>query len=355
MQGGGAERVVSVLANHFASMGFRSSVAVVRGDSVYPLADGVALRRMYQEEEFAGTLWNKIWRRLVYAPRLWSLVVQERPDVVIPVHGGGWNGQFVLLCWLLRIKVIAAEHISWTVGRHQWGRWFERRIIYRLADAVTVLTEADKAYYAQYLPRVVKIPNPLSFDTASVEEGRGQTILAVGRLDSWHHKGFDTLLEVFALVHPSIPGWRLQIAGAGTTGRKYLESLAKKLGVAEWVDFVGFQQDVASLMRRTEIFVLSSRFEGFPMVLLEAMSQGCACISFNCRSGPSDIIKSNEDGILIPDQDKVAMAEGLTRLMQDQQLRSTLGRAAIKKARHYSVDVVGSCWLSLFKSIGVPA
>lgn len=354
MQGGGAERVVSVLANHFAAIGLQACIVVVRGGSVYPLVECVGLYPIFGESEFSGALVNKVWRRLIYLPRLLRLLMRERPDVVIPVHGGGWNGQFVFLCWLLGIKVIPAEHISWTVGRHRWGRWFERKVIYRLADALAVLTEADRAHYAGFLSRVVLIPNPLSFEPARMPLDRTQTILAAGRLDSWHHKGFDTLLEVFSRFNAVFPAWRLQIAGRGETGQRHLEALARDYGVEGSVDFVGFQRDFAAQLGKAGIFVLSSRFEGFGMVLLEAMSQGCACVSFDCHSGPADIIEPGVDGLLIPDQDKNALAEGLVRLIQDESLRANLGQAAVTKASQYRVEVIGERWLSLFKAIGLP-
>lgn len=355
MQGGGAERVVSVLANHFSLIGNSVSIVVVRGESVYPLADGVGLLKLYSELEFSGSLFNKIWRRLVYFPRLFRMLMRERPDVVIPVHGGGWNGQFVFLCWLLGIKVVAAEHISWTVGRRNMGRWFERKVIYRLANALAVLTEADREYYGRYLSHVVRIPNPLPFAPLATKTVRENSILAAGRLDSWHHKGFDTLLEVYSVIKPNSDGWRLKIVGAGDTGQAYLEKISRDLMIESDVDFLGFRKDMAKLLQSSKIFVLSSRFEGLPMVLLEAMSQGCACISFDCPSGPADIMESGVDGLLVANQDKQALADGLQRLMVDESLRESLARAAVAKANQYRVEVIWESWRALFKSIGLPA
>ena len=163
MLGGGAERVVSVLANELSKVpGVECTVAVVRGDSVYVLSENVGLRRIYTESEITTNVLNKIYRRLVYIPRIFRLVREERPDVVIPVHGGGWNGLFILISRILGTKVIAAEHTSWTVGRHKPGRWFERYCIYRVSSAITVLTEDNRKYYSSFLPHTFKIPNPLS-------------------------------------------------------------------------------------------------------------------------------------------------------------------------------------------------
>lgn len=354
MSGGGAERVVSSLANHFAALGYQVDILVVRGVSIYPLDPRVRLTPVFSEAEIQASLWNKVWRRLAYFPRLLGLLKRYRPDVVIPVHGGGWNGQFVFMCWLLGIKVIAAEHISWTVGRKRFGRWIERHVVYRIADALAVLTDADKAYYQQFLPRVVKIPNPVSFAPPDIDRpgSRTCTILAAGRLDSWHHKGFDSLIAVFAQVAAQRPHWRLQIAGAGSTGMAYLQSLAVQHGVADKVDFLGFRQDLAALFGESGIFVLSSRYEGFGMVLLEAMSQGCPCVSYDCPSGPADMIDDGHNGLLVRDQDEAGLAAAIVRLIDDVDLRAALGGAAIEKAGLYRVEAIGERWLELMRAIG---
>jgi glycosyltransferase involved in cell wall biosynthesis len=355
MRGGGAERVVSTLSNHLSKIGFDISILVVRGNSIYTLSDSIRLFPLYNESEIKSNVINKLIRRLDYLPKIIKLIKSIKPDILITVHGGGWNGLMVISAKILGIKVIAAEHISWTVGSHQWGRRFERKVVYLLADAVAVLTDADREYYAHYLPRVVKIPNPLSFNLLTEPSVREKTILAVGRLDSWKHKGFDTLLEVFSRFHTEFPDWRLQIAGTGAAGRDYLGRMARDLKVDQRVDFLGFRSDIADVMKSSSIFVLSSRFEGFGMVLIEAMSQGCACISFDCPSGPADILQPDVDGFLVPDQDKAAMVEGLVHLIQNEQLRTSLGQAAVAKANQYRVEVIGGQWVSLFKSIGLPA
>jgi glycosyltransferase involved in cell wall biosynthesis len=153
-------------------------------------------------------------------------------------------------------------------------------------------------------------------------------------------------------LHPS---WSLEIAGSGIAGHQFLKELSEELGINDCVQFLGFRSDIDTVMRQSAIFVLSSRIEGFGMVLLEAMSQGCACVSFDCKSGPSDIIAHEVDGLLVPDQDLDEMVTALTRLMRSKDERRKLSRAAREKARSYSVDLIVDRWIALFRELGIPA
>src|SRR5690606_39054963 len=118
--------------------------------------------------------------------------------------------------------------------------------------------------------------------------------------------------------------------GGGENGMKYLKALVKKYDIENQVTFTGFRKDVKTLMQESEIFILPSRFEGLPMVLLEAMSQGMACIAYDCKTGSSDIIEHNINGLLIEDQKIIAMQLGLEKLIQDKQFRKKLGSNAQK-------------------------
>lgn len=353
MQGGGAERVVSILANEFVARGIEVTVLVVRGQSVYELDDRVRLVSLFREEEFTSSLFNKVSRRLVYLSRLLERVSNEGVDLIIPVHGGGWNGMFVLLARLLGVRVIAAEHTNHTVGRFRLTRWIEQRVIYRLADALTVLTAMDLSHYSSYLSNVHLLPNPVSFSGDGQRSQRKKVILAAGRLNSWFSKGFDSLLTVFAELAPHHPEWRLEIAGTGDEGKLHLEKLSERFGISRKVKFLGFRDDLDRVMGESEIFILTSRFEGFPLVLAEAMTQGCACVSYNCNAGPSDIIENDVDGLLVPDQDHAAMVGALQRLIVDECLRDRLSGAAVEAAKRYAPGEITDRWIALFRSLGL--
>src|SRR5690606_21613345 len=138
---------------------------------------------------------------------------------------------------------------------------------------------------------VYVMPNPCTYN-AYVEDvrKREKVILTVGALDRYHHKGFDNLIPLIAPVLKKHKDWKLKLVGGGSKGVELLKSLTKLHTIESQVIFEGFSNDVSQIMRTSEIYVMPSRFEGLPMVLLEAMSQGMACIAFDCVSGPSDII-----------------------------------------------------------------
>lgn len=353
MQGGGAERVVSTLANELVKRGITVSVLVVRGASVYEMDDRICLVPLFREDEITGSIGNKITRRFSFWPRLIAAVKAVGPDVIIPVHGGGWNAKFVLLAKALGVKVIAAEHISHTVKARQPMRLIERRWAYRWADALTVLTRSDFEHYSAHLKHVELLPNPAGFPCSDEPNARFRVLLAAGRLDSWHHKGFDTLLNAFARVATKHPDWRLQLAGTGDGGKAHLTGLAKHLGISERVDFLGFRNDIEKVMHRSEVFVLSSRYEGFGMVLVEAMSQGCACVSFDCEAGPSDIIEHEVDGLLVENQNLVALTCALERVMADEPLRARLSIGARAKALRYAPLSITDRWMHLFAKLNL--
>jgi GalNAc-alpha-(1->4)-GalNAc-alpha-(1->3)-diNAcBac-PP-undecaprenol alpha-1,4-N-acetyl-D-galactosaminyltransferase len=351
MQGGGAERAISLLANEFVTRGIQVIILVVRGSSVYELDSKVSLITLFEEHEFNTSIRNKISRRFNFWPRLINAVKQVGPDVIIPVHGGGWNAKFVLLAKSLGVKVIVAEQISHTVKATEILRIIERRLIYRWANALTVLTQSDFQFYNSYLQNVSLVPNPACFPYDEAIIRRRRVLLAAGRLNSWHHKGLDNLLGVFARVSIKYPDWRLQIAGTGDVGKAYLINLAQKLGIYEKVDFLGFRKDIDIVMRESEVFVLSSRYEGLGNVLIEAMSQGCACVSFDCMAGPSDIIAHEVDGMLVEDQNLAALANTIDRMMKDAPLRARLSSAARDSALRYAPTKITEQWLHLFKKL----
>ena len=143
------------------------------------------------------------------------------------------------------------------------------------------------------------MPNPCdTIEDVTPYNERRKNVLAIGRVNMWQIKGFDILLKSWGMVCSKYPQWTLQIAGAtDETSLKVLESVAEKANCTNY-EFLGFRHDVKQLMSTSAIFVLSSRTEGLPMVLIEAMNASCCCVASNCETGPSDIIKNKFSGLL---------------------------------------------------------
>jgi GalNAc-alpha-(1->4)-GalNAc-alpha-(1->3)-diNAcBac-PP-undecaprenol alpha-1,4-N-acetyl-D-galactosaminyltransferase len=227
-----------------------------------------------------------------------------------------------------------------------------RRLVYRHASAVVVQTDPIAKWFREFVPtrRLLTIPNAVR-GHAFLGDSRaccaGRIVLGVGRLV--RQKGFDLLLRAFAKAGLADDGWRLVILGEGED-RPALSQLSSDLGVAKSVEMPGHVTDVSEWISRAPIFALSSRYEGFPNALLEAMQVGTACVSFDCPTGPSELIQHDSNGLLVPADDVDAFSAALTRLAHDDALRNHLAQEATKVAANFSIDRVYGLWVEALDS-----
>jgi glycosyltransferase involved in cell wall biosynthesis len=229
------------------------------------------------------------------------------------------------------------------------------RRFYPRLDALTVLTANDEADYRALLAgsstRVVRIPNALPPGEVAVADPDVRTIIAAGRLNS--QKGFDLLLTAFATVARAAPDWRLRIFGSGPEHDR-LQAQIDALALRDRVELHPRTPRLADEMSAASIFALSSRFEGFGIVIVEAMRHGLAVVSFDCPHGPRDIIRSGRDGILVPPEDVEALAAALLELIGDPARRRELATAAQRRARDFDVATIGPEFDGLLASLQAP-
>ncbi len=238
-------------------------------------------------------------------------------------------------------------------AQHSIGRIARalRWLLYRRAHAVVVLTPG----IAQWASRIVArsaihvIPNPIGDQFLPPCQLTGPThghkIVALGRLSP--EKGFDLLLRAFAQSTFADPDWTLDIVGEGPE-RDRLRALADDLGIADRVRLPGVVKDPEKVLRKAHLFVLSSRYEGFPMALLEAMACGLAVVSFDCRSGPREMIQDGVNGLLVPPNDVDALAKAMARMIGAEDERKRLGERAVAVAEKFSLAKVTQMWRSVF-------
>jgi len=344
LQGGGAERVLTTIANELSGRGY--SITVARHRSFTPAYElSPAVRSVCFEDPEARR--PRVIRALL---ALMRCIRREDPDVVISFVRS-MNLRAILACKVMRRRVIVSEHSTFTAGA--WLRRLAMRVLYPLADHVTVLTRFERdEHFASFLRDNLSIvQNPVSVPEGPGPVAREKLILAAGSLERWKPKGFDKVLRIFAGLSPSRPEWRLAVLGTGAGGLAELRRYAATLGITDRVDFPGWVDEPASWYQRAEVFVLASEREALPMTLLEAIAGGCAAISFDCESGPGEIIESGHNGVLVEDQDEEALAEQLARLLDDASLRESLRRNCKSSLQRFTTDRVVEQWIDILDSV----
>lgn len=342
---GGAERVMSELANHFAERGDR--VTLITLDTIeldaYPLAPGierVALGLVKNSTGIAGAIamncrrLGALRRAIRRSDARTVLSFEERTNVLVVVATVGLS--------VRRVVSERTDPVQHAIGP-VWA--LLRRLTYPLADAVVVQTARLLPWARRAALRrraAHAIPNPLRAlkTSAAAPAAREPLIAALGRL--WLEKGHDVLIRAFAAVAPEYPEWRLTIVGEGPE-RGALTALAASLGISERVAMPGWMDVPEEMLARASVFVMSSRYEGFPNALLEAMGAGLPVVSTACR-GTEELIEEGRNGYVVPIDDADALAAALRRLLADPGLRERLAAGARAAALRYSPRHVVPMW-----------
>ena len=215
---------------------------------------------------------------------------------------------------------------------------------YHKLDALVALTEGDVAAYDKLLGgrlALARIPNTVRPLEGPEPDLSAPVVVAAGRFRA--QKGFDYLIEAWASVAPRHPDWTLRIWGEGKLRTKF-DAMIAEHGLEDSVEMPGAATDMGAAMAGGSIFALPSRFEGFPLILLEAMSKGLACVAADCPTGPRDIIEQRRNGILVEDRNPPALAEGLLEMIEDEELRRRCAAESRPTAEQYTIEVIGPMW-----------
>lgn len=352
LSSGGAERVTTNLAGRWAGLG--ESVTLITwsdsADDFYPVDSRVTrlgLGLLHDSPSWFAALFGNL-RRI---RRLRRVLRALRPDVVVSFLSKV-NIVTILACRGLPSRLVISERVH--PPRAPLGAPWEqlRAWTYRRADEVVALTRETAEWLAVHAgcKRVSVVPNavflPLavgepSVDPRAIVGSDGNILLAVGRLVE--QKGFDWLCRAFAKNCTQFSDWSLVILGEGPQ-RDRLESLAAELGISERVSMPGQVGNVADWYARADLFVLSSRFEGFPSALIEAMAAGCPCVSFDCDTGPRDLIDDGVNGKLVALGDVDALAGALGSLMRDPALRARFATRSEGVLERFSEERIMAGW-----------
>lgn len=338
---GGLERVLLHKASYLCdAYGYTVRILVLNeppGAPFYPVSPAVEVNHFHASGSPAAYL-------RAYRNGLRKAVAQFRPDVV-SVCDDGLKGLLApLLLPRTRPALVYERHASLELMRSPWQKAVMRPLA-RLYDRLVLLTQGNVKEWG--VPGAVVIPNPLPDFETGTSPARKPQILCVGSLS--HNKGQDLLIEAWARIAARHPDWSVQVYGKGDPAP--LIALAAHHGVAGQVAFHPPVADVAAKYQEAGLFVLPSRSEGFGMVLLEAMSFGTPCISFDCPSGPGDILTDGVDGVLVAPEDTSALASAMDALIVDRKKRETLGRQARASVARYRIEEIAERWHQLFLTL----
>ncbi|MGE5515474.1 MAG: glycosyltransferase [Bacteroidota bacterium] len=336
---GGAQRIALTLAAEWKRLGWTVSIVTICPDSpVFALPDGVDWHPLPEIPPGRPVRGN-----LARFRQLRRMLDSLSPEVVVSLLPTA--NVLALMAGLGRPwRTVVAEraHPTHAPISRPWA--VLRRLFYPLAHAVVTQTNTAKRALGRVNRRMVVIPNPVAAMPAAagaVSDLPRPYILAVGRLSE--EKRYDNLIDAFGVAASRIPAYHLIIAGPGEAQAE-LEAQARRLGLAERVHLVGFVSDVGTLYGGAELFVMSSRYEGFPNALCEAMAAGVPVISTDCESGPADIVRPGVDGVLVPVGDITAMADAIAAMAADDDKRRAMGLRGREIADRFGLKTILAKW-----------
>ncbi len=248
------------------------------------------------------------------------------------------------------LVVIGQEHMNYDTRRKRLRRSMSRSVTG--LDALVLLTQRDHRDFAKFLgaaaPQLRCIPNALPWPvTAAVDGNRSKIVIGAGRLDV--QKGFDRLIEAYEPVALAHPDWNVDIYGEGVD-RPMLQQMIDERGLTDRIALKGWTAQLPEAMADASVFVLSSRFEGLPMVGIEALGQGLPIVAFDCPRGPRELVRNGENGYLVPDGDLVGFGEALAKIITDDDKRTEMREVAQRDAQTYDIRHVGAHWRGLIDS-----
>lgn len=326
----------------------------------YPFPDGVKMVDLgvnYSDDNgkpFLKKFFGFLKRRCIHKERFRALLEQVRPDVVDCFYPGecsfvpGLKDGSKKVMELHQSKLFHHQYNrSGLMGLADKYRAAMDEKLVRKFDRFVVLTEEDKEMWGK-MPNIRVIPNAANFIADSYSDCSVKRVIAVGRLD--YQKSFDRLIMAWEKVYEEMPDWRLDIFGQGEW-QDMLQQMIDERGLRDVVKLNAPTKNIGKEYAESSMIVMSSHYEGFPMVLVEAMACGLPAVCFDFKCGPRDIINEGENGLIVPDGDLEGLAEAMITLMKDDELRKRMGENAKAVVEKYSEEKVMSKWMKLYEEV----
>ncbi|PXY39085.1 glycosyltransferase family 4 protein [Flavobacterium cheongpyeongense] len=352
---GGIARVVALKANYLVSvLNYKVDILTVNdcdGDFFYPFDSKIQWFTIDKCKNKALFLWR-------YLQLIKKTIYDQKPDIVIVCDAVLW----IFIPWLIKSKtpLVFETHVSVNLKKIQKKGFlnkirseiilFLKRITSRKFDKFIVLTERAAKEWKINNSKV--IPNPVSF--ISENQARLQNKKAIAVCRHSYEKGLDRLLLIWKEILKKYPDWILDVYGQWDADLKY-QKIAEKMKIAKKINFISPVADIEDCYNQSSVFLMTSRSEAFPMVLLEAMNCGLPSIAYDCSSGPGEIIQNNQNGFLIEDDNIDLFVEKLELLIKDEDLRLELGKNAKKTTEQYEIQLIMNTWIALFEDLKKPS
>ena len=364
---GGVERVLTLKANYFAKhFGYDITIVLTEGKDkplFYPLSDKIKIINLDINFEelwtcsFAKKIIVYLKKQREYKRKLSDVLMSIQPDITISLLRREINFINDIPDGSRKIGELHVNRANYrnfeanesNLVKNLFAKFWMHSLVAKLKklDQFVVLTEEDRSAWPE-LKNICVIPDPLSFSPQRVSFLADKRVIAVGRYV--YQKGFDLLLKAWAQVEKDFPDWELSIFGEGD--RTPYFKLIEKLGIhSDKCHLEGRSSDIENEYCQSSLFVFSSRFEGFGMVLVEAMACGLPVVSFDCPCGPKDIVKDGEDGLLIEAGNVSALAKGLRSLMSSPEKRNSMSKTAQKNAQRFKIEYIAQQWQQLFEQV----
>lgn len=363
---GGLERVLTTKMNYLANKGFDITIVTTdqKGQAPYfalsPRVRTIDLGLNYKDD-FNNPIWKRLWlstsKQRQHRRLLAEILAEVGPDVIISTFH---EEVYILASIANGIPVVVESHltkgnfaINNPASKYSPRWWLHRFYLVRDEQAVkkatklVLLSHADQASWGGIADTCV-IPNPLGIAPQTQATLDAPIILAVGRLTK--QKNFEELITIWHPLSRKYPDWKLRIVGEGYLLDE-LQQMIRRLRLEQSVELLPPSRAIEGHYLQASIYTLSSLFEGFGMVLIEAMACGVPVVSYDCPTGPSEIVHDGIDGFLIPNGDRATFARRLEELIQDAGLRQRLGQGALSSSQRYRVDAIMAQWIALFEEL----
>lgn len=360
---GGMERVLSNKTNYLAEHGHEIHIVTTdqRNQSgffqFHPSIKHHDLGINYDENNGKSFI-NKIikfpGKQLRHKKKLSELLIKLKPDITISMFNNDVSfipkikdgSKKVLEIHFSKFKKMQYQRSGLWKLADNWRTREEEKWV-RNFDKFVVLTQEDKRYWGS-LSNIEVIPNALSKIPETTSKLDKKNVVVIGRYNS--QKGFDRLIDIWSVIHPEFPDWHLNIVGDGEL-KDELRMQIDELHLSENIHLTTPSKDVEQIYLNSSILALTSRYEGLPMVLLEAQSYGLPIVAYDCKCGPLDVITDGKDGFIIRDGNKTDFTVKLKQLMQSKDLREQMGKNAKAASFRFEEEKIMNKWINLFQSL----